>query len=86
MQTDICSIIIPSKNEESVIRRTVEECLKQSYQNLEIIVVCHKCTDRTFEEASVKDNRVKVYDFKTKEVGKGFALNYGDTKAEGITY
>lgn len=82
-EIDLCSIIIPSKNEESVIRRTVEECLKQSHPNVEVIVVCHNCTDRTFEEASVKDSRVRVYDFKTKEVGKGIALNHGVQKARG---
>ena len=82
LETDLCSIIIPSKNEESVIRRTVEECLKQSHQNLEVIVVCHNCTDRTFEEANVKDSRVRVYDFKTKEVGKGIALNHGVQKGK----
>ncbi len=79
----LCSIIIPSKNEESVIRRTVEECLRQTYTKIEVIVVCHNCTDRTFEEADIHDNRVKVYDLKTKDVGKGIALNFGVNKASG---
>lgn len=79
----LCTIIIPSRNEESVIRRTVQECLRQTYSNIEVIVVCHNCTDRTFEEASIQDTRVKVYDFKTKEAGKGVALNYGVNKASG---
>jgi cellulose synthase/poly-beta-1,6-N-acetylglucosamine synthase-like glycosyltransferase len=78
-----CSIIIPSRNEESVIRRTVTECLKQTYTNIEIIVVCHNCTDATFAEASHTDKRVKAFDLKTEESGKGVALNYGLRQATG---
>jgi cellulose synthase/poly-beta-1,6-N-acetylglucosamine synthase-like glycosyltransferase len=79
-----CSIIIPSKNEESVIKQTVSECLNQTYQDIEVVVVCHNCTDFTFEEAKqIADPRVKVYDFKTKESGKGIALNFGLEQANG---
>src|SRR5919198_2552973 len=53
-QEDLCSIIIPARNEESVIRRTVLTCLEQTYRNIEVIVVCHNCTDRTFDEAKVE--------------------------------
>lgn len=80
---DLCSIIIPSRNEESVIRRTVQECLRQTYPNVEVIVVCHNCTDRTFEEADILDSRVRVYDLQTKEAGKGIALNFGVDKSRG---
>ncbi|HEY7111016.1 MAG TPA: glycosyltransferase family 2 protein [Nitrososphaeraceae archaeon] len=83
MDEELCSIIIPSKNEETVIRRTVKECLRQTYKKIEVIVVCHNCTDRTFEEADIHDSRVKVYDLKTKEVGKGIALNFGVNKSSG---
>jgi cellulose synthase/poly-beta-1,6-N-acetylglucosamine synthase-like glycosyltransferase len=79
-----CSIIIPSKNEESVITRTIGECLKQTYNDIEVVVVCHNCTDFTFEEAKqIPDRRVKVFDFKTKESGKGVALNFGLEQASG---
>jgi cellulose synthase/poly-beta-1,6-N-acetylglucosamine synthase-like glycosyltransferase len=80
---EICSIIIPSRNEEKVIKETVHNCLLQTYQNIEVIVVCHNCTDSTFEQAQVQDKRVKVFDLKTKEVGKGIALNYGVENANG---
>lgn len=79
----LCTIIIPSRNEESVIRRTVQECLRQTYSNIEVIVVCHNCTDRTYEEANIGDSRVRVFDYKTKEVGKGVALNFGVNKSSG---
>jgi cellulose synthase/poly-beta-1,6-N-acetylglucosamine synthase-like glycosyltransferase len=79
----LCTIIIPSHNEESVIRRTVTDCFKQTYKNIEVIVVCHNCSDRTFEEANIGDSRVRVFDYKTKESGKGIALNYGVEKSRG---
>jgi cellulose synthase/poly-beta-1,6-N-acetylglucosamine synthase-like glycosyltransferase len=82
-KSDLCSIVIPARNEESVIKRTVLNCLQQTHQNVEVIVVCHNCTDKTYEEAKIEDNRVKAFDLRTKEVGKGIALNYGVEKASG---
>ncbi|HEU4446117.1 MAG TPA: glycosyltransferase family 2 protein [Nitrososphaeraceae archaeon] len=81
---ELCSIVIPSRNEESVIRKTIQNCLLQTYENIEVVVICHNCTDRTFEEASqLQDPRVRVFELTTKEAGKGIALNYGVDKAAG---
>jgi cellulose synthase/poly-beta-1,6-N-acetylglucosamine synthase-like glycosyltransferase len=82
-KSDLCSIVIPARNEESVIKRTVLNCLQQTYQNIEVIVVCHNSTDKTYDEAEVEDSRVKVFDLRTKEAGKAIALNYGIEKASG---
>lgn len=81
---DLCSIVIPSRNEEAVIRKTIQNCLLQTYKNVEVIVVCHNCSDRTFSEATqVQDARVRPFELTTKEAGKGIALNYGVEKAAG---
>lgn len=80
---DLCSIIIAARNEDSVIRRTVLNCLKQTYKNIEVLIVCHNCTDRTYEEANVNDPRVHALDFKTKAAGKGIALNFGVSQSKG---
>lgn len=82
-QNPLCSIVIPSRNEEKVIKKTVENCLEQTYPNIEIIVICHNCQDRTFEEANVAHERVRVFNLRTEETGKGIALNYGTEKANG---
>jgi cellulose synthase/poly-beta-1,6-N-acetylglucosamine synthase-like glycosyltransferase len=82
-QKELCSIVIPARNEESVIKRTVIDCLKQTYQKIEVIVVCHNCSDRTFDEAKVDDPRVKVFDLHTVEAGKGIALNFGVERSGG---
>lgn len=80
---DLCSIIIPAHNEESVIRKAVLGCLQQTYSNIEVIVVCHNSTDRTFEEAQVQDPRVNLLDLRTIEAGKSIALNYGVEHSRG---
>jgi cellulose synthase/poly-beta-1,6-N-acetylglucosamine synthase-like glycosyltransferase len=80
---NLCSIIIPCSNEESVIRKTVSNCLLQTYSNIEVIVICHNCNDGTFYEAQVEDDRVRVFDFRTSEAGKGIALNEGVKRANG---
>jgi cellulose synthase/poly-beta-1,6-N-acetylglucosamine synthase-like glycosyltransferase len=82
-EDDLCSIIIAARNEDNVIRRTVMDCLKQTYKKIEVIVVCHNCTDRTYEEARVCDARVHAFEFKTKAAGKGIALNFGLNNAKG---
>lgn len=83
IREELCSIIIPARNEQDTIKRTVQRCLQQTYRNIEVIVICHNCTDRTFEEAKIEDERVKVFDVKTNETGKGIALNFGVKYASG---
>jgi cellulose synthase/poly-beta-1,6-N-acetylglucosamine synthase-like glycosyltransferase len=80
---DLCSIIIPASNEETVIRKTVLHCLLQTHRNIEVIIICHNCSDGTFSEAQVQDNRVRAFDLRTSEAGKGIALNEGVKRARG---
>jgi cellulose synthase/poly-beta-1,6-N-acetylglucosamine synthase-like glycosyltransferase len=79
----LVSIIIPSRDEENVIRQTVLNCLEQTYKNIQVIIVCHNCKDRTFEEAKLSDKRVKALELKTVQAGKGIALNYGIDNSDG---
>jgi len=80
----LCSIIIPAHNEEKVIKETISECLLQTHSNIEIIVICHNCTDRTFARCKEEtDPRVFAYELHTKSSGKGIALNYGVILARG---
>ena len=80
----LCSIIIPAHNEEKVIKETILQALLQTHSNIEIIVVCHNCTDRTFARCKDQtDPRVFPYVLNTKSSGKGIALNYGVILARG---
>lgn len=79
----LVSILIPAKNEESVIKRTIEGCLDQTYRNIEVIVLCHNCNDKTYLEAQSDDKRVRPIELKTDESGKGIALNHGVKLSSG---
>ena len=73
------SIIIPAHNEEAVIARCLETMLTGSEPGeLEIIVACNGCTDRTAQIAEAfPDVRVVVAD----RASKIAALNLGDQSA-----
>jgi cellulose synthase/poly-beta-1,6-N-acetylglucosamine synthase-like glycosyltransferase len=83
-KTALVTIIIPARNEQGVIAETVSSCLRQTYPNIEVVVICHNCNDGTFVQASsVPDHRVRAYELNTNEAGKGIALNYGVQMAKG---
>jgi len=74
----LVSVLIPAHNEEAVVKNILQDILGQSYQNFEIIVIAHNCSDNTVETAnSVCDSRIKVLDYHSAESGKALALNYG---------
>ena len=79
----LVSILIPAKNEASVIKRTIDACLDQTYRNIEVIVLCHNCNDNTYQEAQSDDKRVRPIELHTKESGKGIALNHGMKFSKG---
>lgn len=80
----LVSIVIPARNEEAVIRRTISTCLAQTYRNIEVLAICHNCTDNTYAIASQSgDERVRAFDFKTKQAGKGLALDFAAEQANG---
>lgn len=78
------SILIPCKNEEKVVADAIRQCLNQSYENLEVIVIAHNCHDKTFEIAKqFESEKVRVLQLNTDESGKGLGLNYGLKFATG---
>ena len=81
------SVLVPSYNEEKVIRRTIENLLLSTYKNFEIVVIDDGSTDKTAEianEFAAKNNKIRV--LKKENGGKFTALNLGfeDSKAEII--
>lgn len=56
------SILIPMYNAEAFVRETLDSCLKQTYKNIEIIVVDDGSNDRSFAVAKEyeSDARIKV--------------------------
>jgi chlorobactene glucosyltransferase len=81
------SVIIPARNEERVIERTVRAMLAQSYQPLEVIVVDDRSTDSTGAILrSFRDPRLVVVEGSEPPpgwLGKPWALDLGSRRATG---
>jgi alpha-1,3-rhamnosyltransferase len=77
------SIIIPSYNGEKYIQETIESCLNQTYNNLEIIVVDDCSTDNTLKILESFRERILLNINKNnlgivKNVNRGISLSTGD--------
>lgn len=61
----LVSIVIPAYNAERFIARCIESATKQSYKNIEIIVVNDGSSDKTLaiaEEIASTDSRIRIID------------------------
>lgn len=77
------SIIIPTYNRESTIKRSIDSILRQTYQDFEIIVVDDNSTDNTKKVVlDIKDKRVK-YIKHEYNLGANAARNTGVENARG---
>lgn len=81
----LISVIIPCYNSEIHIGRAIESVLKQSYKNLEIILVDNNSTDRTAtilnSYAEANANIIKIFNEPRK--GSPFARNKGLLESTG---
>lgn len=62
--TQLVSILIPVYNREELVKKAIDSALSQTYENIEIIAVDNKSTDRTYEvlkEYDAKYKKVSVY-------------------------
>jgi len=82
--TPLITVIIPCYNVAGYLKDSIGSVLKQSYQNIECIVIDDGSTDNTEEVVQdiIKiDNRVRY--FKKENGGVSTARNYGISKANG---
>lgn len=76
------SIIVPAYNAEKYIKKCLDSLIKQTYKDIEIIVINDGSTDKTEEIVkNYKDKRIKY--FKNKNQGIGKTRNFGIEKAKG---
>ena len=78
----LLSVIVPCYNGEQYIHRCIESILKQTYSNLEVIVVNDGSTDKSEEIIkSINDSRIKyIYQ---ENSGVSTARNKGIESSEG---
>lgn len=80
----LVSVIVPVYNVEKYLNECVESICRQSYKNLEILLIDDGSTDNSghiCDNLSFSDKRISVY-HKENE-GLGFTRNYGLKKAKG---
>lgn len=81
---DLISIIVPVYNSKQYINRCLDSLVKQTYENIEIIIVDDGSNDGSLEILklySAKDKRIKL--FRKENGGASSARNYGLDKANG---
>jgi len=81
----LVSIILPAYNSEKYIQRAVESALKQSYKNIEVIVIDDSPNDKTMDiisEIRKRDDRA-VYVKNENRLGFVKSLNKGIRTAKG---
>ena len=76
------SIIIPLYNNEDYVAQTIDSCLAQTHDNIEIIVVENGSKDKSYQVVkSIDDKRLSVYQIPKPNAAA--ARNYGYHKAKG---
>ena len=84
MKDGLVSVVVPVYNAEAYLNICVDSIVKQSYRNLEIILVDDGSTDRSpamCDEWAAKDCRIRV--IHKKNAGAGYARNSGLAIATG---
>lgn len=84
MQTELISVIVPVYNVEPYLHRCVDSILRQTYRNLEVLLVDDGSTDSSgniCEEYARQDPRVTV--LHQKNGGQSAARNTGIERAKG---
>ena len=84
MNNDLISIVVPIYNVENYLNECIESLIKQTYKNIEIILVDDGSSDNCSnicEEYAKKDTRIKV--IHKEHGGPSEARNYGIDIATG---
>lgn len=89
MERDLISVIIPVYNVANFLKYSIESIIKQTYENLEIIIVNDGSTDGSkeiCEEYAKKDNRIKLINQKNQglSVARNAGLNIATGKYVGF--
>lgn len=81
---ELVTIILTTLNSQKFLARSLESCLRQTYENIEVIIVDGGSTDRTLDIiASCDDPRLRVIEQQNNEGKLPGAINLGMAYAMG---
>lgn len=81
---ELLSVIIPIYNAEKYLEYCMESLLKQTYENLEIILVENGSTDQSYNLCKhYEENDARIHAFHLQEAGVSRARNFGVSQATG---
>ena len=86
---DLISVIVPIYNVEKYLAECIESIIKQTYKNLEIILINDGSTDLSCEicnEYKEKDNRIKVINKKNEGVSSARNTGIDVSKGSYLTF
>lgn len=78
MEKKIVSILVVSFNAEKYIKKTIDSCLNQTYENVEVLLLDNASKDKTVEIAEkmqLSDMRLKIFESE-KNLGPYGGLNF----------
>ena len=78
----IGSVVIPAYNEEAVIGRCLERLLDGLGEDVEVVVACNGCSDRTAERARAAGPRITVLEL--PEPGKAAAIRAAEARCPAL--
>lgn len=78
----LVSIVIPVHNGERYIKESIDSCLDQTYENIEVIVVDDKSEDGTLDILKEYGDKITVLPIE-KQNGLGNVINIGIRKSKG---
>ena len=83
-EAPLVSVIVPVRNGERLVGRSLASAVAQTYRHIEIVAVDDGSTDRTvdlIEEAATKEKRIRL--FRRPHSGVSAARNFGISQARG---
>ncbi len=85
----LVSVVLPVFNGENVIAQSLESVIKQSYKDIEIIIVNDGSvddTERIIREFEKKDKRIKVISQENKKLPTALSVGFREAKGEFLTW